>query len=157
MWCLPIQQGQLSTCSLKKRLGIKDYKAVILINPKNSSLYEKRAQVYYEQGQYGLASTDYKKMIFLKPGDVMGYMGLGRNANTQKLWDEAILQFNHAIKLESEYSPAYSFRAEAHLALEKWNEATDDIVTAMKIDRDRKAGFWPLLSRNRHLHCLSLS
>ena len=121
--------------------ALEDYKAVIRINPENTSLYEKRAQVYYEQGQYELADADYKKMIAQEPGDVMGYMGLGRNYSARKQWNEAIQQFNQAIKLESEYSSGYSFRAEAYLSLEKWNEATDDIVTAMKIDWDRKAAY----------------
>lgn len=132
-------RAEIHLCLEDTVKALEDYKAVIRISPENTSLYEKRAQVYYEQGQYELADADYKKMISLKPGDVMGYMGLGRNANARKRWNEAIQQFDYVLKLESDYSPGYSFRAEAYLALEKWNEATDDIVTAMKIDWDRKA------------------
>ena len=136
-----VTRADIHLCIEDTVKALEDYKAVIRISPENTSPYEKRAQIYYEQGKYELADADYKKMISLNPGDVLGYMGLGRNANARKLWNEAIQQFNHALKLESEYSPAYSFRAEAYLALEKWNEATDDIVTAMKIDWDRKAAY----------------
>ena len=74
----------------------------------------------------------------------MGYMGLGRNANMQERWEDAIKQFNYVTKLASEYSSGYSFRAESYIGLEKWNEATDDIVKALSIDWDRKAHFLAL-------------
>lgn len=119
--------------------AITDYTAAIRVNPENSSLYEKRAQIYYEQDKYALADADYKKMIELKPGDVMGYMGLGRNANAQERWEDAIKQFNYVTKLASDYSSVYAFRAEAYVGLEKWNEATDDLISALSLDWDRKA------------------
>lgn len=121
--------------------ALTDYAAAIKINPDDSRLYEKRAQVYYEQGKYNISDVDYRKMVELKPGDVMGYMGVGRNANAQKRWDDAIKQFDYVIKLNAAYSSAYSFRAESYVGLGKWNEATDDIVTALGIDWDRKAMF----------------
>ena len=46
--------------------------------------------------------------------------------------------------MASEYSSGYSFRAESYIGLEKWNEATDDIVKALSIDWDRKAHFLAL-------------
>ena len=119
--------------------AINDYTAAIKVSPETESLYEKRAQVYYEQGKFDLADSDYRKMIEVKPGDVMGYMGLGRNANEQKRWCDAIKHFDYVTKLASEYSSGYSFRAESYLGLEKWNEATDDIVMALSLGWDRKA------------------
>ena len=86
-----------------------------------------------------IAEADYRKAIELEPGSVVGYMGLGSIANTQKRWNDAVNQFDHAIKLDNKYSQGYSFRAEAYLGLEKWNEATDDIVKALSLDWDRKA------------------
>lgn len=119
--------------------AINDYTTAIRIKPDESSLYEKRAQTYYEQDKYDLADADYRKMIELQPGETMGYMGIGRNANAQKRWDDAISQFDYVIKLASDYSSGYSFRAESYIGKEKWSEATDDIVTALGVDWDRKA------------------
>ena len=121
--------------------AIADYTAAIRVNPENCGLYEKRAQIYYEQDKYTLADADYKKMIELKPGDVMGYMGLGRNANAQERWADAIKQFDYVTKLASDYSSVYAFRAESYLGLKKWDEATDDMISALTIDWDRKALF----------------
>lgn len=119
--------------------ALADYATAIKVTPSESDLYEKRAQIYYEQEKYELADVDYRKMIELEPGGTMGYMGIGRNANAQKRWEDAIKQFDYVMKLASDYSQSYSFRAEAYIGLEKWNEATDDIVTALSLDWDRKA------------------
>ena len=119
--------------------AMSDYDTAIKVKPDEGDLYEKRAQIYFEQERYDLAAADYHKMIELNPGDVMGYMGLGRNANEQKNWTEAIKQFDYVTKLSSDYPSGYSFRAESYIGLEKWNEATDDIVSALALEWDRKA------------------
>ena len=119
--------------------AMSDYDTAIKVKPDEGALYEKRAQIYFEQERYDLAAADYHKMIGLNPGDVMGYMGLGRNANEQRNWTEAIKQFDYVTKLSSDYSSGYSFRAESYIGLEKWNEATDDIVSALALEWDRKA------------------
>lgn len=119
--------------------AITDYTTAIKVKPDESDLFEKRAQIYYELGRYDLADADYHKMIELKPGDTMGYMGLGRNANAQKRWDDAIKQFDYVTKLASDYPSGYSFRAESYIGKEQWIEATDDIVKALTLDWDQKA------------------
>lgn len=119
--------------------ALSDYTTAIKVKPDEEDLYERRAQVYYEQKKYDLADADYQKMIQLKPGEVLGYMGLGRNANAQNRWNDAINQFDYVTKLASDYSFGYSFRAESYLGLEKWNEATDDIISSLNCDWDRKA------------------
>ena len=119
--------------------AISDLSTAIKIRPDDNDLYEKRAQIYYEQRKFDLADADYRKMIELKPGETMGYMGLGRNANAQKRWDDAIKQFDYVTKLASDYSSGYSFRAESYIGKEKWAEATDDIVKALSLDWDIKA------------------
>lgn len=119
--------------------ALKDYSQAINIVPDDDRFYNQRAQVYYEQGKYDLADKDYLKMISLKEGDVMGYMGIGKNANAQKRYEDAIKQFDYVVKLEPNYSSAYSFRAESYIGLKKYNEAIDDVISALGIDRDRKA------------------
>lgn len=109
--------------------GIKNY-------PDQKILYEKRAQLYYELSQYEQSDADYRKLIEMEPGETLGYMGLGRNANARKQWEEAIKQFDYVTKLAPEYSSAYSFRAETYTGMEKWDEATDDLIKALEIDWD---------------------
>lgn len=119
--------------------ALNDIAQAIKLQPKDEDLYKERAQIYYEQNKFDLADEDYRKYIELQPGDVLGYMGLGRNANERKQWDKAIEQFNYVEKLSSDYSSVYSFRAESYLGLEKYREAVEDIVKAIEIDEDSKA------------------
>ena len=120
-------------------MAINDYTTAIKMNPDMSNLYDKRAQIYFEQQRYDLSDADYRKMIELKSGDVMGYMGLGRNAMKRNHLDDAISQFSYVIKLEDQYSSGYSFRAEAELKKSMWDEATNDLLSAMKCEWDKKA------------------
>ena len=107
--------------------------------PKNAILYEKRAQIYYETKQFEASDADYRKLIDLSPGEVTGYMGLGRNANARERWEDAIKQFNYVTKLQGSYQTVYSFRAESYIGLKKWDEATDDLITCLQSDFDEKA------------------
>ena len=119
--------------------ALNDYASSIKTNPSEENTYEKRAQIYYEQDKYDLADADYRQIIKLNPGGVMGFMGIGRNRNAQKRWQEAIEQFNHVANLYRDYSSVYSFRAESYIGQEKWPEATDDIIKALALDGDNKA------------------
>lgn len=119
--------------------ALNDYASSIKTNPSEENTYEKRAQIYYEQDKYDLADADYRQIIKLNPGGVMGFMGIGRNRNAQKRWQETIEQFNHVANLYSDYSSVYSFRAESYIGQEKWPEATDDIIKALALDGDNKA------------------
>ena len=119
--------------------AIPEITEAIKLDPENSKMLQRRADIYFEQQKFDLADADYRQLIALDPGDVMGYMGIGRNANEQKRWDDAIAQFDYVIKLAPEYSSGYSFRAESYMGKEKWNEAADDLIKALDIDNDNKA------------------
>ena len=111
----------------------------IEIEPENVEAYDKRAQLYFELEKYDEADKDYKKMIALQPGEILGYMGLGRNEKMRKNFEEAIKYFDYVVKLSNEYSSGYSFRGECFFALKKYNESASDIIKALEIDHDNKA------------------
>lgn len=119
--------------------ALNDLALAIKTEPENTTYLTDRAQIYYEQDKLDLSDSDYRKSISLNPGGIMGYMGLGRNEKKRGNIDEAIAQFNHVIKLAPDYSSGYSFRADAYIMKEKWNEAADDIIQALAIDSDDKA------------------
>jgi clan AA aspartic protease (TIGR02281 family) len=119
--------------------ALKDRSSAIEQQPDNKNLYEKRANLYYYEGKYILADKDYHKIVSLDKGSAMGYMGLGRNANAQKQYEDAIKQFDYVIKLYPDYSSGYSFRAQSYIELKDYNKAADDIVKALDIDGDNKA------------------
>ena len=118
--------------------ALADYSSAISVR-QEISFYENRAEIYYDQGRYDLADADYNKIIALDGGNTLGYMGIGRDAIARQQWDEAVKQFNYAIKLDDNFAKAYAFRAEAYIGMSQWDKATDDIVTALHIDMDKKA------------------
>jgi clan AA aspartic protease (TIGR02281 family) len=119
--------------------AVEDFSQAISYNPDESDYYEARGELYYYQEKYDLSDKDYQRMVQLNEGSVMGHMGLGRNAKEQKKYDEAIGIFTHVAKLSSDYSSAYSFRAECYRAQGKYNDAIDDAIKAFSIDGDKKA------------------
>lgn len=132
-------RAQILLCLEDTVRALKDYERAIDAAPDDLDLYESRAQIYFEQGNYELADADYTKMTEIDEGNVMGYMGLGRNAKTQERWDEAIKQFDYVIKLSPDYSSGYSFRAECYLKQKQYAKAADDVIKALSIDLEDKA------------------
>lgn len=123
----------------EKDKALADLSSAIKETPDDADVYEKRANLYYYMEKYDLADKDYRKIISIDPGSVMGYMGIGRNANAEKRYDDAIEQFNYVTRLASDYSSGYSFRAESYAGLKQYDKAIDDIVKALDIDGDNKA------------------
>lgn len=119
--------------------ALVDFTSAIKETPDAADVYEKRANLYYYMNKYDLADKDYQKIISIDPGSVMGYMGIGRNANAEKRYNDAIEQFNYVTRLASDYSSGYSFRAESYLGLQQYDKAIDDIIKALDIDGDNKA------------------
>ncbi|WP_276892358.1 tetratricopeptide repeat protein [Hallella bergensis] len=134
-----LTRAKVNLCLEDTIKALKDFGSAVDARPNDPKSYEARAQVYYEQGKYDLANADYQKMISLDEGDVMGYMGIGRNANAQKKWDDAIQQFDYVVKLASDYSSGYSFRAESYIGKKQYDKAIDDVIKALSMDGDYKA------------------
>ena len=114
--------------------GLADLTSAVNETPDDPDVYERRANLYYYMDKYDLADKDYQKIISLNPGSVMGYMGIGRNANAEKRYNDAIEQFDYVTRLASNYSSGYSFRAESYIGINQFNKAIDDIIRALNID-----------------------
>lgn len=134
-------RGQLLAIERDTIGAYSDMATAIRLDPSNEEAYEKRGQLYYEQGRYDEGDADYQKILSLNPGGVMGRMGLGRNSYAKKDYDKAIEQYDRIIALNPDYSSGYSFRAEAYLAKKEFLKAMDDICKALEIDSDGKAHY----------------
>lgn len=121
--------------------ALEDLNKAIKINPTSENYYEQRGDLLFYLKDYEASDKDYQQIIALNPGSFMGYMGLGRNLKEQGEYAKAIELFSYVIKIHPNYSSAYSFRAEAYLKMNKYNEATDDIISALSLDKDTKAEY----------------
>ena len=119
--------------------ALADYTKAIQLSPENTERYESRANFYYYINEYDLSDKDYRKIIELNEGGTLGYMGLGRNANAQGRYEDAIKHFDYVNKLFSDYTQSHSFRAESNIGLGRFGDAADDVINALNIDYDKKA------------------
>lgn len=115
-------------------LALADISEAINLDPKDVDYLNSRAQIYFEQFQYELADADAKKITELEPGNPLGWLCLGRNADARKDYDKAIEHYNYAVKLDNSNAQSYSLRAYTYINQKRWNEATDDVVSAFSID-----------------------
>lgn len=115
-------------------LALADISEAINLDPKNVDYLNSRAQIYFEQFQYELADADAKKITELEPGNPLGWLCLGRNADARKDYDKAIEHYNYAVKLDNSNAQSYSLRAYTYINQKRWSEATDDVVSAFSID-----------------------
>ena len=117
--------------------ALDDLSAALKYKPQDNDLIETRGQIYYEMGKYDLSDAEYQKLIEKNPKEVMGYMGVGRNANEQEKWDEAIKIFDQVIDIDDEdYNLEYRFRANSYMGLKKWDKAAEDILTYIEKEGD---------------------
>lgn len=115
-------------------LALADISEAINLDPKDVDYLNSRAQIYFEQFQYDLADADAKKITELEPGNPLGWLCLGRNADARKDYDKAIEHYNYAVKLDNSNAQSYSLRAYTYISQKRWSEATDDVVSAFSID-----------------------
>ncbi len=119
--------------------AIADLNSAASIAPKESSVYEDRAKLYYELENYTASDNDFLQMLKLNESDMLAKMGLGRNCIARKEYQKAIELFDEVSALYTDYSSAFSFRAEAYFGLKEYSSAASDIISALAIDGDNKA------------------
>lgn len=95
---------------------------------------EKRAQLYYELDKYDLSDADYNAMLKIKAGDAKSFMGLGRNQAAQGNYTEALNLYDTALKYDPSYLTAYTFKILSYEKLEKWDDAIDNIMIALRAE-----------------------
>ncbi len=119
--------------------ALADLNKAVKLAPKDVETIYQRAEYFYSLDRYDEADSDFDIIIGLEPGNTLGYMGKGRNALEQDNLEDALKMFDYAVKLEPDFSRAYSFRAETYIGMKKFDEAGNDIITALNIDHDARA------------------
>ena len=119
--------------------ALDDLTSAAVETPDDVEIYGKRADLYCYMGKYDLAEKDYRKVISIDTGNVLGYMGIGLIANVEKRYEDAIELFDYVTGLAPEYSSGYSFRAESYIGLRRYEEAVEDIARALAVGYDDKA------------------
>ena len=75
---------------INKNMALSEICLAIKADPKEMDYLAMRADLYYYEKEYDKANVDFEKIIASNPGQVAGYMGIGRNLLAQKSYDAAI-------------------------------------------------------------------
>ena len=114
-------------------LALSEYTIAIKLEPKNKEWYEHRGVLYREMEEWAKSDADFKKYISLTPGSIRGQMQLGQNYFLQKRYDEALSTYTYANQL-AERSWTLSAMAKCEVEMEKYEEAANHVVEALKLE-----------------------
>ena len=121
--------------------AIEDMTTSISYKDDDPDLYKERAGLYYYMGEYALSDKDFEKIKSMDSGSTLGYMGVGRNANAQGRYEDALKEFDYALKLAPTYGQGYAFRAESLLGLKRYAEAMDDVIAALNNEETNEKAY----------------
>jgi Flp pilus assembly protein TadD len=158
--------------ALTKQLA--EASAAIEKSPKDHYLYDERARVNCDLGQFDKVVEDCTKALELDPEDLraihlrsIAYKSLGKNAEAKADEDKLVSlagqmgQRNSSkeieaagkkIKTNPKDSKAYSDRAALYLSANNFNAALADCTKAISLDPKNKAAFFTRMGANLGLH-----
>lgn len=125
---------KLRSESMTYQQVIRYFSKAIKLNPKNTTAYVNRGNVYLDMRDYHLAIKDYEKAAELDPRDP----GIQRNlciAYTDLVqYDLALSHINNAIKLDPEFSEAFNSRGWIYYLKSDYKSALRDFETSIELD-----------------------
>ena len=96
----------------------------------------KRAATHQHAGEYAAAEKIYKEILRFNPGDIRALFDYGILAKKLKSYENAVLFFAEAIRIDKNFAAAYRERGRNFQQLKKFREALDDYKAALSIDPD---------------------
>jgi len=121
------------------KMALSEISLAIKADPQEMDYLAIRGDLYFYEKAYDQANVDFEKIVANNPGQVTGYMGIGRNLLAQQSYDAAIEKFNYAMKLDEEFSQPYAFRADCHIGKKNYLSAAQDLVKALEMDGNERA------------------
>ena len=119
--------------------ALADFNTAVKTSPKEIKFLDARAEYFYDQENYSASDNDFNQILKIDPDYAFAKMGLGRNCIAREEYEKAIGYFDYVAALYSDYSSAYSFRAEAYFGMKDYINAASDVISALSIDGDNKA------------------
>jgi clan AA aspartic protease (TIGR02281 family) len=114
--------------------AITDYTTALKYDPKDETLFLRRAEVYFVTHNDTKAILDYNQVLKIDEGNVKAWAGLGRSYIAEKKYDEAEKILTKLIKLDPQYALGYYYRSLLYDELKKHDEAIDDMFNSFLLD-----------------------
>ena len=108
---------------------------MLKMNPDSAPIYNGRGAVYFEQGQYDLAISDFTKSLEINPRYPEALFNLANAyAKSKARYDIAIANYNKALEVYPNYAQAYNERGNAYFDIGDLNSALADYNKALTLN-----------------------
>lgn len=121
--------------------AIRCFTETINIEPKLDRAYFWRAFTFSKIGETNKAINDYTEAIKIKP-EPLYYSGRGNVHIDKKNIEDAIADFDAAIRIDAGFALAYYFRGDAYFEKENTDSAIADYTEAIKLGPNTETFYW---------------
>ena len=121
--------------------ALKDINQALRLEPQNGDFYYSRAQTYERQGKTELAMEDLTKAIeFITSGfgRSLAYATRGSLRGKQGQWDQAVQDYNEAIRIAPEFAYHYEHRGDCYYEKSDYERAVADYSDAIRLEPQNK-------------------
>lgn len=139
--------------------GMKDFetaeKYYLLAEKRNNcdmnQLYNNLSVLHYDQGEIKKSIYYSTKQIALDPNNPIPYIDRGTNYRELKEFENARIDINKAIKLNSSFFRAYAYRSRLNSDTGDFDAALDDAVKALELNPNYAFGYYVLAMAKQNL------
>lgn len=132
--CYGLQAGVLAELGDTAK-ALSNYDLAIKYSPETQFIFEK-CNILNNQKKYNEIDNVLKQAMAINENDPVTWTYMGRNEDAKGHYNTAIEQYSYAVKLDPNYSSAYSFRATTYIKTLQYKEACMDVISALSIDGD---------------------
>lgn len=130
---------QMAVDSYNQGLAARDkaheYEALIAVKTDAKAIKKLNKKI---NKQYAKAAKRYRRAIKYVPRLYQAHGSLGYALKQQGKFEEAMIAYDESLRLRPEYTPAIEYRAEAHLALARYEEVQSAFELLDKTDMPRR-------------------
>lgn len=118
--------------------ALSDYERAFKIDGNVKHLFNK-CNIYHVQSKLAEEDKEIQRAMAVDKNNAVVWVYAGRNAYAKQNYEKALSDYAYAIKLDPQYSSAYSFRSDTYIAMQNYKDAAEDVVNALAINNDTKA------------------
>ena len=133
-------RGQVQKALGDSLSALSDYERAFKTDGNVTHLFNK-CNIYHAQAKFAEVDKEIQRAMAVNKNNAVTWVYAGRNAYAKKNYEKALSDYAYAIKLDPQYSSAYSFRADTYMAMQNYKDAAEDVVNALSINNDSKAFF----------------
>ncbi|MEP2023031.1 tetratricopeptide repeat protein, partial [Reichenbachiella sp.] len=134
-------RGFVYSTKEKYQEAIEDFKSIISENSKDGWVYKNLAMCFQKMGKADSALFYYNRSLDIEPTLIGSLFNRGNLFLAENQKERALLDFNRAIELNSDFWPAREKRADILLEMGELKSAVDDYLVVLKFYQQEKYKF----------------